>query len=385
MPHAQRIGLVLGLCVAFAAFAVSPTSLRAGDRDSELRGMIGQMFLIGFVGTAPNGQAARRVASQIARGEIGGVILMDRNVTSRSQVRALTSRFANAGHPLPPIISVDQEGGLVQRLSARKGFKAYPTARTIARLYKPEKALRIYRSMASELAEAGFNLNYGPVVDLNLNRANPVIARLGRSYGSEPDTVLAYARAFITAHREANVLTSVKHFPGHGSSWADSHKRFVDLTKTWREIELEPYRVLAREGAIDTIMVGHLYHPDFSGGKRLPATLAPAAIDGWIRQKLPYQGVVITDDLEMAAIKKHHSLKDTLVRAVNSGNDILMFSSAGSDPKFVPRATQIIFDAVKSGAIPRERIVQSYARIVALKQRFRPVDQRRSGITSAIR
>ncbi len=257
VTYATFPALLLAAVIAFTR----PAQPR--EPDPSLDAMIGQMLLIGFHGTSPGGKNARRIAQQIARGQIGGVILMDRNIRSPQQVRALTSRFLNTGHPLTPIISVDQEGGMVQRLSARKGFKAYPTARTVARLYTPEKARRIYKSMAQELAKSGINLNYGPVLDLNRNRRNPVIGRLGRSYGANPERVVAYAHAFISAHREANVLTSVKHFPGHGSSWSDSHKQFVDLTRTWKDIELEPYRALARDGAIDTLMVGHLYHPAF--------------------------------------------------------------------------------------------------------------------------
>lgn len=356
------------LLVAIITFT-APVQPR--EQGPSLDAMIGQMLLIGFHGTSPNGKNVRRVVSQIAKGQIGGVILMDRNIRSPQQVRTLTSRLHSAGHPLTPIISVDQEGGLVQRLSAKKGFRAYPTARTIARLYKPEKAHRIYKSMANELATAGFNLNYGPVLDLNLNQRNPVIGRLGRSYGADPKRVVAYARAFISAHREAKVLTSVKHFPGHGSSWTDSHKRFVDLTKTWKDVEMEPYRELARDGAIDTLMVGHLYHPAFSDNQRLPATLTSTAIEGWIRGRLGFQGVVITDDLEMGAIRRYHNLRTTLIKAVQGGNDILMFSAAGADPKFVPKATQILRDAVNDGTIPRKRVAQAYARIKNLKQRLR--------------
>jgi len=365
VTYATFPALLLAAVIAFTR----PAQPR--EPDPSLDAMIGQMLLIGFHGTSPSGKDARRIARQIAKGQIGGVILMDRNIRSPRQVRAMTSRFLSTGYPLTPIISVDQEGGLVQRLSARKGFKAYPTARTVARLYKPEKAHFIYKSMAQELANAGFNLNYGPVLDLNLNRRNPVIGRLGRSYGAKPERVVAYARAFISAHREANVLTSVKHFPGHGSSWSDSHKRFVDLTKTWKDIELEPYMALARDGAIDTLMVGHLYHPDFSNNQRLPATLTSTAIEGWVRGRLGFQGVVITDDLEMGAITRYHNLRTTLIKAVQSGNDILMFSAAGADPKFVPKATRILREAVNDGTIARKRIAQAYARIKSLKQRLR--------------
>ncbi len=191
---------------------------------------------------------------------------------------------------------------------------------------------------------------------------------------------MAYARAFISAHREAKVLTSVKHFPGHGSSGTDSHKQLVDLTKTWKDIELEPYRVLAREGAIDTLMVGHLYLPAFSGDKRLPATLTSTAVEGWVRNGLGFQGVVITDDLEMGAIRRYHNLRTTLIKAVQSGNDILMFSAAGADPKFVSKATQILHDAVQDGTIARKRVAQAYTRIKSLKQRLRASTPSPAGI-----
>ncbi len=359
------MALIVGVCLSFAA----PDGVRA--QAPSLDAMIGQMLLVGFHGTSVKGKHVKRITRQIAQGKIGGVILMDRNIHSPRQVRALTAKFKETGHPLIPIISVDQEGGRVQRLSRKKGFKAYPTAYSVARRYKPDKAYQLYKAMAQELANAGFNLNFGPVVDLNLNRSNPVIARSGRSYGADPKQVVAYAQAFISAHRQANVLTSVKHFPGHGSSWTDSHKTFVDLTKTWKEIELQPYLTLANAGAIDTVMVGHLYHPAFSSNSRLPATLTATAVEGWIRGKLGFQGVVITDDLEMGAIRRYHKLPSTLIKAVNGGSDILLFSSSGSDPNFVPRATRILRDAVNEGTIPRQRIAQAYGRIVALKQRLR--------------
>lgn len=359
------MALILGVCLAFAA----PERLRA--QTPSLDAMIGQMLLVGFHGTSTRSKDAARIARQIATGKIGGVILMDRNIRSPKQVSALTRSFLNTGHRLIPFVSVDQEGGRVQRLSVKKGFRAYPTASYVARNYNPEKARQIYNSMAQELARAGFNLNFGPVLDLNLNRRNPVIGRPGRSYGADPEKVVAYARAFISAHRQAKVLTSVKHFPGHGSSWADSHKQFVDLSKTWKDIELEPYRALVRANAIDTVMVGHLYHPAFSSNSRLPATLTSTAIEGWIRGKLGFQGVVITDDLEMGAIRRYYKLPTTLIKAVQGGSDILMFSSSGSDPNFVARATKILRDAVNSGKIPEQRIAQAYGRIVAMKRRLR--------------
>ena len=365
-PGFRRFVHLPVLLLAVLAILVMPG--RANEPRPTLDQMIGQMLLVGFNGSSPTGATAKRIAGLIARGQIGGVILFDRNIRSPRQVRALTAKFRKAGHPLVPIISVDQEGGRVQRLSAKNGFASYPTARTIARKYSPEKARTIYRKMANELARAGFNMNYGPVVDLNLNSRNPIIGRLGRSYGADPARVVEYARAFIYAHREANVLTSVKHFPGHGSSTTDSHKQFVDISKTWRDVEIAPYQILAREGSIDSVMVGHLYHPAISGKKRMPATLTANAVDGWLRERIGFQGVVITDDLEMAAIRRHNKLKATLIKAVQSGNDILLFGASGSDPKFVPRAIKILRDAVNDGTIPIQRIARSYNRIKRMKE-----------------
>jgi beta-N-acetylhexosaminidase len=155
--------------------------------------------------------------------------------------------------------------------------------------------------MAEELAQAGVNLNFGPVVDLNSYPGNPVIARRKRSFGADPKAVAALARAFITAHREANVVTAAKHFPGHGSSRSDSHKVLADISQSWRESELEPYRLLARDGLLDMVMVGHLYHPRFSDGEGVPASLSERAIralraDGYIG----FKGVVVSDDMEMS-------------------------------------------------------------------------------------
>lgn len=373
-----KLAALAALSVVAAISIVKPVFTR--EPLPELDAMVGQMLLVGFNGTAPDSPGARRVTEQVASGEIGGVILMDRNIRSPKQVRALTSKFRGTGHPLVPFISVDQEGGLVQRLSARKGFKAYPMARTVAKRYTPDRAYSLYRGMAEELAGLGINFNFGPVVDLSINRSNRVIVRRGRSFGDDPDDVLAYARAFILAHRDANILTSVKHFPGHGSSRTDSHKRLVDLSRTWEPEEFEPYRALAREGAIDTLMVGHLYHPAISGEQRLPATLASTAIEGWIRGELEYQGVVITDDLGMGAIRKHYDLRDTLIKAVLSGNDILLFSNVGKDAGFVPKATRILREAVNDGTIPKKRIEQAYLRIKTLKEHLRERALWQSGV-----
>lgn len=361
-----------------AVFACFAATACAEETDAPgLDVLIGQMLLVGFDGTAPGSADAERIARQIEQGRIGGVILMNRNIRSPSQVRKLTDKFLSANEELPPFVAVDQEGGIVQRLSRRKGFGRYPRARSVARRFDPGEARELYGRMARELKETGINLNLGPVVDLELERRNTVIARRGRSFGPDPARVTAYARAFIAAHRAAGVLTAAKHFPGHGSSRADSHKQFVDVTYSWRALELEPYRSLAASGNLDMVMVGHVYHPAFSGygPARLPASLSPKAIGDWVRGDLDFQGVVVTDDLEMGAVSRHHDLRETLIRAVKGGNDILLFSGAGdpgaNDPDFVDEAIGIIREAIENGEISFESVGRSYDRITALKQRLR--------------
>jgi beta-N-acetylhexosaminidase len=278
------------------------------------------------------------VRTQLAQGTIGGVVLYPDNIRSVQQLRLLTAFLANAKSELVPLIAVDQEGGVVQRLTRRKGYVYFPSARDVARdprLRTPDGARRLYGAMAQELALAGINLNFGPVVDLSLNPGNNVIVRRKRSFGSDPETVTVLAGAFITAHREANVLTAAKHFPGHGSSWSDSHKALPDVSLSWRESELEPYRRLARDGLLDMVMVGHLYHPRFSDGEKLPASLSARAIDALRADGyIGFKGVVVSDDLEMGAVRESYSLADRVIKAVNAGTDLLVFSNVISrDPR----------------------------------------------------
>ncbi|MGI9407619.1 MAG: glycoside hydrolase family 3 protein [Hyphomicrobiaceae bacterium] len=342
--------------------------------DDKLDRMIGQMIMVGFHGQTTRSPGTRRIVSMLKDGRVGGVILMQRNMSSRQRLLALTRAFNKSGAALPPFISVDQEGGAVQRLRRRQGFSRIPSAGRIASRHKPDAAEKIYDRAADQLKRAGINMNFGPVVDLNRNRNNPIIGRQRRAYGTSPETVTEYARAFISAHRRAGILTAAKHFPGHGSSWNDSHNRFVDLTKTWKDVELAPYRMLSGATEPDMIMVGHLYHPKFSNAKeRIPASLSKAAILGELRGRLGYTGIVITDDMEMGAVKRRFSLKERVVRAVEAGNDVILFSDATRNGrKVVDRIHKHVRDAVASGRISRTRIESAYERIVAAKRQLAP-------------
>jgi beta-N-acetylhexosaminidase len=342
--------------------------------DDLLDRMIGQTIMVGFSGADEHDQGVKAVRDELAKGLIGGVVLYPENIRSAQQLRLLTAYLLNASSALVPFIAVDQEGGRVQRLTKWTGYKQYPSAQKMGRdaTLTPEAARRIYGDMARELASAGINVNFGPVVDLSVNPWNSVIARRKRSYGADPETVTSLARSFITAHREANVVTVAKHYPGHGSSWSDSHKTLPDISLSWQESELKPYIALAHEGLLDMVMVGHLYHPRFSDGDKLPSSLSANAInalraDGYIG----FHGVVVSDDMEMGAVRERYTLEDRVVRALNAGVDILVFSNVKSrDMELGAKVHAIIAQAVRDGRIPRAKIEAAYEKIAALKRRL---------------
>ena len=377
----------VSLLLAAASITFTAPVLRAAEPDSlaELRAtaeadvdldqMIGQTIMVGFSGRDEHDQGVSGVRDQLAKGVIGGVVLYPENIVSGEQLRLLTAFLTHANSKLVPFIAVDQEGGMVQRLGPRSGYARYPSARGMAREAKAgtlDTARERYQAMAKELATAGINVNFGPVVDLSVNPWNTVIARRKRSFGADAETVSTLARTFITAHREANVATVAKHFPGHGSSWSDSHKTLPDIASSWTEAELQPYAALSHDGLLDMVMVGHLYHPRFSDGEKLPASLSANAIhalraDGYIG----FKGVVVSDDLEMGAVSERFSLEDRVVKAINAGVDLLVLSNVKSrDPDLGAKIHAIISDGVRDGSIPRARIQAAYRRIAALKQRL---------------
>jgi beta-N-acetylhexosaminidase len=368
--------LAIALATSVFAFDIEPKAdTNAVAEASDLDPMIGQMIMVGFTGADERDPGVMAVRDQLAKGVIGGVVLYPENIGSQTELRGLTAFLRNAKSAPVPFIAVDQEGGLVQRLTHRDGYTYFPSARSVGRnpsFASPESAIRLYKTMADELAEAGFNLNFGPVVDLNLNPDNPVIGGRERSFGADPNAVTALARAFILAHREAGIVTVAKHFPGHGSSHTDSHKALADVSETWREVELEPYLQLAHDGLLDGVMIGHLYHPRFSDGARLPASLSGRAIhalraEGYIG----FQGVVFSDDMEMGAVRDDYSIEERVLKAVNAGTDLIVFSNVKSrDPELGVQIHAIISDAVRDGRISRLRIEQAYGRIMLLKRRL---------------
>lgn len=358
MRFVASICLVLGLLAAPSASAQS------------IEDMAGQMVMVGFSGTSLDDAGVRAVRDQVSRGEIGGVMYLRTNVESLEAVRAINRALVSARPWLPPFIALDQEGGQIERLTSAVGFGEIPSARSVAR-GTPDEARSVYGALAAELAGQGFNLNFGPVVDLDLNPDNPIIARYQRAFGDDPEAVSALAAAFVEGHHAAGVATALKHFPGHGSSRDDSHEGFVDITGLWQPVELEPYRALIDADLVDMVMVAHLFNAEIQRGDadQLPASLSQAWIEDVLRDDLGFDGVVITDDLEMGAIRSRFDLHDTIVRAVEAGVDILLFSNTAEyDPALGAEISQILVAEAEADPAFADRVAQSYARIIGLKR-----------------
>jgi len=298
-----------------------------------------------------------------------GAKLCPKNILSRGQLKALTSAL-RGGSRLPLLISVDQEGGMVSRLGPAAEFAERLSPQALGEKNDPEATAKEAEAIAQDLQETGINLNLAPVVDLNLNPEG-LIGRLGRSFGADPDLVYRHARVFIQAHREKGVLTTLKHFPGKGSAGKDTHFDLADVTSLHRDQELLPFSRLIGEGLADLVMTSHVIHRKWDD--EFPITLSPKVLGGMLREKMGYQGVILSDDLLMGAIVKQFSLEEAGVLAVQAGVDILLASNnspEGDDPYLCRRIFEALVKAVEQGRISAARIERSYSRLTALKKKL---------------
>jgi beta-N-acetylhexosaminidase len=303
------------------------TSLLPGLVKASTKHSFGHLLISGFRGTAVGEAEVDKVCEMLRRGQCAGVILLKRNCRSPEQLFMLIQALRDSAGELTPVISIDQEGGQVARLSSANGFLDWDSAHNIARSAMSESELFDYWSArALQLAKVGINMNFAPVIDLNINPDNPIIGKLGRSFGQSSDEVVRFAEIFIRAHRAAGVKTSLKHFPGHGSSGSDSHQEAVDVSKIWKPSELDPYKSLVRNGLADSIMNSHLSHPDFSDAPMVPASLSIRSVD-YIRKELSFAGAVFTDDMQMNAVEVAMPIDAAAVAAVNAENTFLVYSN----------------------------------------------------------
>lgn len=346
-----------------------------GQQVDSLDIKIGQMILIGFA--KPDIDSA--VLKEIREGKAGSLVIFEKNIPAKSSFASLKKiiwTYQKAA-PIPLIVAIDQEGGRVNRLKEKYGFTRSITAQAMGKSPTLDSVRFYADATASTLAGLGINLNFAPVVDLGSNPDNPIIAKVGRSFSAKEDSVTLMAKEFIKQHRKYNVLTSLKHFPGHGSSKADTHLGMADVTNTWEERELKPYKDLIDSGYVDAIMSAHIVNKklDSTGN---PGTLSNAILTGILRKRLHFNGVIFSDDMQMHAITKHYGFEEAVKLAIRGGVDIMIFSNniAGSDVRTVDKVHSIIRDLVLRGEISRERIDESFRRVMKLKnQIIAPADK----------
>lgn len=338
---------------------------------------IGQLFLVGFAGDVLT--PGHPLAADIADGYLGGVILFDRlvahgkdtnNIIDAEQVAELTASLQNLAKE-KLLIAVDQEGGRVSRFKKERGFPETPGAATLGGAIDCTLTADSARQTAAMLRRAGVNLNLAPVVDLNVYPENPIIGRYGRSFAAEASVVAAHAAAWIAEHRRQGIGCCIKHFPGHGSSRADSHLGFVDITDTWREEELEPYRLLLGREPAPAVMVGHLFHKKFD--QLHPATLSQATLRSLLRGSLNFRGMVVSDDMQMKAITSRYGLAEGCCRALAAGVDLLIVgNNLDHDPQIFNTLRAAVLAAVNRGELTEERIDEAWSIVRNFKETVVP-------------
>lgn len=342
------------------------------EEPADLRRLYGQLLIVGFIGTEPGEPGVEAAARDLRDSLAGGVIFFDRNIAGWDQLTALSAYFRDAAAPHPPFLALDEEGGAVQRLRFASGFRFEPSARWVAGNMTPGEARKLYRLMAGEIAAVGLNLNFAPVVDLDIQPGNSIIGRLGRSFGDDPEQVARFAGAFIDAHRAKGVLTALKHWPGHGSSRGDPHYTTAKATGAWQAKERLPFQMLIKAAKADMIMSGHLHHESWSAGNGLPASLSPQAVGVELRQTLGFDGVVVTDDIQMGSALAGRTLAEAIVLALAAGNDIVLIGNMLEVREDAARhAIEAIDKAVADGRLDLEALKASYRRVMALKQRIK--------------
>ncbi|HEY0288282.1 MAG TPA: glycoside hydrolase family 3 N-terminal domain-containing protein [Pseudomonas sp.] len=340
--------------------------------DTPLEYKIGQMFIVGFSG----GAMSDELRSYLVDYNVGGVILFNKafgekesNIHNPQQVNTLISDIKSVS-PMLPFISVDQEGGNVARLNPDNGFPATPSHQALAQL-SASCQYREAKTISTMLVDSGFNFNFAPVVDVNVNPLNPIIAGKERSFSADPAVVADCANIYMTAARDSGIISSIKHFPGHGSSIGDSHLGFVDITDTYKEHELSPFRTLIANGYSDTVMIAHVFNRNVD--PIYPASMSKSFISDLLKDELGFKGVAISDDLGMKALANHWSTEQILVNAVNAGTDLLIYSNnlgATYDRDYVKSAIDIVKRNVENGTIAQSRIDDAYDRIMDLKDKL---------------
>ena len=345
--------------------------------EPSLSTMIGQMIMVGTRGMTIE-EVSPAFQAQIKEGKIGGIVLFDydvvkkeyhRNIQSPTQVKSLIAGL-QALAPTPLFMAVDQEGGKVNRLKTKYGFPHSVSAQYLGDLDNVDSTKYYGNRIATVCKDLGFNVNFAPAVDVNVNPESPAIGKIERSFSADPEMVVKHASLLIEVQNAKGILSTLKHFPGHGSAQADSHYGVTDVTKYWQEKELIPFEKLGKLDENVAIMTAHVANQNLDAD--FPATLSKKIITGILREKLGFKGVVFSDDMQMQAVNDHFGFETLLEKSINAGVDVLVFgNNLKYDEQIPAKAMEIITKKVESGAISKERIEQSYKRIMKVKHQLK--------------
>ncbi len=346
----------------FLCFIIFYNCLLASQAKPSLEDMISQMIMVGFEGQYTSQKSVKLIENEIKNANIGGILLLKRNVASKEQLQKLLSHFNAIKTPLVNLVAIDQEGGYVSRFSKNKGFRTYPSARKVASLRSIDEAKELYFNMAQRLKNIGINYNLAPVVDVLVSETKFEKQRCFSKYSS---IVTTYANAFIEAFDDAKVNTALKHFPGYASALNDAHIGKVDISLFWQYEELRPYYDLIKMNKAKSIMASHVYLRQFD--ENYPVSLSKIILTDILRGILKYNGVIISDDLMMRGLSEF-SFKQKIIKSINAGVDILLFSDYHEGKKRIPNLVKnIVLQAIKSGELDKQNIIKSYERIVKFK------------------
>jgi beta-N-acetylhexosaminidase len=350
----RRATALAAIFVAGATVAAQERSIDAAIDRMTPRERAAQLVFAGFSGTRMNDEIRALVAGQ----KIGGVAVFARNVNTPAQLRTLTAEMRALAPDLPPLIAVDQEGGVVSRIG--EGVPVLPGQMALAATRSPELAQQAGRELGTHLRDLGIDLNFAPVLDL-AEASSPIGVR---AFARDPELTAAFGAAFIRGQRESGVASTAKHFPGLGFSATDSHEALPTIDATadqLRRLHFRPFREAIAAG-VDAVMIGHVAVPAIDG--ETPATLSPKII-GILRDELHFDGLVVTDALEMRALDRKDGIGSLAVRSIAAGADMVMVLWHDNDREEVLDALDA---ACRSGALPDTRVRQSLRRILRLKQ-----------------
>jgi beta-N-acetylhexosaminidase len=349
-----------------------PTAAPRQVDEPALRRKISSLLVVGFRGESLN---QNDWIMQAVRNGLGGVILFDRdlqtdevrNISSPGQAKALVKSLRDASPGGRLIVSIDQEGGQITRLNPSNGFPAIQSQAEIGAANNTATTQAWARTLVNELTSIGVNLNYTPVVDMNVNPNSPAIGQLGRSFSANADVVVKNATEEIQVHRAANVKTVLKHFPGSGSATGNTDFAAVNVSDTWHRNELEPFQKLIASGNADSIMAAHVVNTQLDPSGR-PASLSRPIVTDLLRGQLGYRGPIVSDDMQAVAITSQFSGEQATTFAFEAGLDLLIFANQQVfNPNIIEETLKTVVNLVRRGQITEAQIDQAVARVDTLR------------------